>query len=195
MDKETRAALSTLGTGLAAGAAGYGASAAMGGDNSSSLMAGTASGLLAALLAHMIMNKTLKESRPLVNRPVATAASLLAGTTTGVGALGGLSYIDDKYGKTISGFLPSLYNKGKASNNEFIKSLSTTLDKYNNSINNTIATLGTPTRSKDGKIIPPKTSTKILGKMLRNKKAVGAGAVGLATMPLVYKLLRGNGSD
>ena len=187
MNSDTKATLSTLGTGLTAAAAGYGASSAMGGDNASSLMTGTLSGIMAALLAHMIVRKTIKEQSPLVSGPTAGAASLFAGTTTGVGALGGLSWLENKYGNKINNFLPDLYTKGQQSGNGFLQALSGTLSNYHNDISANLNRVGTGSNSS--------TYAKILGPVLRNKKAFGAGLVGLATMPIIYKALRGNGSD
>lgn len=206
MNKNTQAALSTIGTGLAAGAAGYGASSAMGGDDTTSLMTATASGLLASLLAHLITKKTIVEPQPLVGRGLAASTGALAGGTTALSTLGGLAYLDDKFGNKVSPYISdSLRNAGWEKRNSFVgqlpkgKSLplipkdgtlaplARELYKANRKLSGSVATMGTGDKaSKLGKLVGP---------LLRNKKWTAASVAGLATIPLVYKALRGNGSD
>lgn len=217
MNKDQKIGLTALGSGLAAGAAGYGASSAMGGDQGTALTSGIAVGLTSAALAHLIAKK-VNDNPPLASPMLAGSASAFAGTGTALGSLGALSVLEEginnskglekginRYNAFIKGLGRNTLGGGAPKSKVMqavgtaVRGIDDPLRKLYNSYKNAESTLGKASNIAapgNGKPIRmPSTNAKILGALLRNKKSALAGMLGVATVPAVYQLLRGNGSD
>lgn len=202
-DSSLRKDASTVGLGLAAGAAGYGAAKLFDKSNHEAAAAGAVTAGVASLLAHLI-NKKLSERHPILSPVNAGIAATAAGAGTSAASLGVMNVLKDKLGPTVSSayskaldaIAPSASTQQRTQN--FIRTgIRDTHDDIVNSYQKWVAGIAREANRVPNQLDPSKPGKliKLLNATLKNKRKAASLVLGAAAIPSVYNFIRGNGSD
>ena len=194
----------TVGLGLAAGAAGYGAAKLFDKSNHEAAAAGAVTAGVASLLAHLI-NKKLSERHPILSPANAALAATATGAGTSAASLGVMNVLKDKlgptiasgYNKTLDAIAPSASSTQQRTQNFIRTGIRDTHDDIVNSYKKWVADIAREAGRKPNKLDPSKPGKliKLLNATLQNKRKAASLVLGATAIPYAYNFIRGNGSD